>query len=102
MSECIETGKDGNALSLLDVICASDDLFENLSTKETHSHLYATMARAMTKRERLILTLRYGLGGTQPKAQREIAKMLGISRSYVSRLEKKALEKLHCEMKSSF
>ncbi|MFI3312756.1 MAG: RNA polymerase sporulation sigma factor SigK [Eubacteriales bacterium] len=98
LSECIETGKDGNALSLLDVICASDDLFENLSTKEAHGQLYETMARIMTKREKLILTLRYGLGETQSHAQREIAQLLGISRSYVSRLEKKALEKLRREL----
>ena len=94
LSECIETGKDANALSLMDVICADEDLFENLSTKEMNRQLYDAMARALTPRERTILILRYGLGGRDALTQREIAAKCGISRSYVSRIEKKALKSL--------
>lgn len=94
LSECIETGKDGNALSLMDVICAEDDLFDNLSTRELYGKLYEVMERTLTDREKMIITLRYGLGERAPKTQREIADQCGISRSYVSRIEKKALSKL--------
>ena len=94
LSECIETGKDANALSLMDVICTDEDLFENLSAKEMNRQLYDAMARALTPRERTILILRYGLGGRDALTQREIAAKCGISRSYVSRIEKKALKNL--------
>ena len=94
LSECIETGKDANALSLMDVICTDEDLFENLSAKEMNRQLYDAMARALTPRERTILILRYGLGGRDALTQREIAVKCGISRSYVSRIEKKALKNL--------
>ncbi len=94
LSECIETGKDGNALSLMDVICSDEDLFDDLSTRETYQRLHEAMDTVLTDRERRILRLRYGLGGHPPKTQREIADQCGISRSYVSRIEKKALAKL--------
>ena len=94
LSECIETGKDANALSLLDVICSDEDLFENLSMKEMNGRLYEAMERALTPRERNVIILRYGLGGREPLTQREIAAQCGISRSYVSRIEKKALKSL--------
>ena len=94
LSEYIETGKDGAALSLMEVICSEEDLFDDLSTKELHTKLHAAMARCLTEREREILSLRYGVGGNPPLPQREVAKHCGISRSYVSRIEKKALQKL--------
>ena len=94
LSDCIETGKDGNALSLMDVICTEDDLFDHLSARETYAKLYEAMDRVLTDREKKIIQLRYGLGDRAPKTQREIADQCGISRSYVSRIEKKALEKL--------
>lgn len=94
LSDYIETGKDGNALSLMDVICVEDDLFDNLSARENHKRLYELIGRCLTKREQKILRLRYGLGDRKPKTQREVAAMCGISRSYVSRIEKKALQKL--------
>ncbi len=99
LSEYIETGKDGNSLSLMDVICAEDDLFDNLSARETYTRLYQAIERVLTPREREILTLRYGLGGRAPRTQREIAAQLGISRSYVSRIEKKALNRLEAEFR---
>ena len=94
LSDCIETGRDGNALSLLDTICSEEDLFEELSTCELHGQLRALVERILTPREKLVVTLRYGLDGNAPLTQREIAAQCGISRSYVSRIEKKALKTL--------
>ncbi len=94
LSEYIETGKDGNALSLMEVVCSDDDLFDDLSTREMHAKLRRAMEQCLTQRERQIVTMRYGMDGRKPLTQREIAGMCGISRSYVSRIEKKALEKL--------
>lgn len=94
LSECIETGRDGTALSLMDVICSDEDLFDDLSTRELYGRLYEAVDTVLTPREREILTWRYGLGGRRPETQREIAARCGISRSYVSRIEKKALGKL--------
>ena len=97
LSDYIETGKDGNALSLMDVVCSDEDLFDNINAKEMYQRLYAAMDRVLTDRERKVLRMRYGLGGQVPKTQREIAAQCGISRSYVSRIEKKALQKLEAE-----
>ena len=94
LSDCIETGRDGNALSLLDTICSEEDLFEELSTRELHGQLRVLVERILTPREKLVVTLRYGLDGNAPLTQREIAAQCGISRSYVSRIEKKALKTL--------
>lgn len=94
LSDCIETGKDGTMLSLMDVICDEEDLFDRVSTREMTGRLRLAMEKTLTDRERRVLTLRYGLFGCQALPQREVAKACGISRSYVSRIEKKAMEKL--------
>ena len=94
LTDCIETGKDGNALSLMDVLCSDEDLFEDLSTRQTYKKLYEVMDEVLSERERMVVTLRYGLGDRTPLTQREIAAKCGISRSYVSRIEKKALAAL--------
>ena len=94
LSDSIDTDREGNSLSLMDVICAPDDMFESVSVRETCSQLRAYIATALTPRETRIITMRYGLDNTEPKTQREVAASCGISRSYVSRLEKKALDKL--------
>ena len=94
LSEIIETGKDGNALSLMDVVCSDEDLFEQMSDKEIYARLYQMVDSRLTERERHIIVLRYGLANQRPLTQREIAAQCGISRSYVSRIEKKALQKL--------
>ena len=83
LSEYIETGKDGNALSLMEVVCSDEDLFEDLSTREMHEKLRRAMVSCLDDREREILSLRYGVGGRQPQTQREVARQCGISRSYV-------------------
>ena len=99
LSETIETGKDGSALSLMDVICSEEDLFENFSAKELRGQLREAMQRVLTERERKILTLRYGLDGDEALTQGETAQLCGISRSYVSRIEKKAMSKLEQELR---
>lgn len=100
LSEYIETGKEGNALSLMDVLCSDEDLFERLSDREIHGQLYQLLQSCLTERERKIIILRYGLGGVQPRTQREVATMCNISRSYVSRIEKKALKKLQMALEN--
>ena len=94
LSDYIETGTDGAALSLMDVVCDDADLLEQVSTRESVRKLRRAMEKSLTDQERLVIRLRYGLDGDAPKRQREVAAVTGISRSYVSRIEKKALEKL--------
>jgi RNA polymerase sporulation-specific sigma factor len=98
LSDYIETGKDGNALSLIDVLCSDEDLFEQLSDKEIYGKLYEKIDACLSPRERKIIVLRYGIGNRKPLTQREIAQLCNISRSYVSRIEKKALQKLESEL----
>ena len=94
LSESIDTDRDGNNLSLIDVISTDGDMLEGISSEETHKQLRSYVAAALSERELKIISMRYGLGGLQPQTQREVASKCGISRSYVSRIEKKALEKL--------
>lgn len=94
LSDYIETGKDGGALSLMDVVCSEEDLFEDFSNRELYEGLYTAVSSILDERERKIINARYGLEGNPPLTQRETASLLGISRSYVSRIEKKALQKL--------
>jgi RNA polymerase sporulation-specific sigma factor len=94
LSDSIDTDKDGNSLSLMEVISVEDDMLDNLSARETCTQLSRYISQALTRREAEIVGMRYGLDNQPPKTQREIASMCGISRSYVSRIEKKALEKL--------
>ena len=94
LSDYIETGKDGAALSLMDVICSDEDLFEQMSDKEIYARLYEKIDACLDGRERQIILQRYGIGNRRPLTQREVAQRTGISRSYVSRIEKRALEKL--------
>ena len=94
LSDCIETGTDGASLSLMDVVAEDCDLLEQVSTRETVVALRRAVEECLTEQEREVVMLRYGLGGGAPLRQREVAERTGISRSYVSRIEKKALEKL--------
>lgn len=94
LSDYIETGSDGAALSLMDVVAEEDDLLETVSTRQRITQVRVAVAEILDDRERQVIILRYGLGGCTPQRQREVAKTLGISRSYVSRIEKRALEKL--------
>ncbi len=90
LSEQIETGADGAALSLMDVISDDVDLLESLSSRERLGQVRKAVAR-LPPQEKQVIFLRYGLDGNPPRRQREVAQGLGISRSYVSRIEKRAL-----------
>lgn len=94
MSEPIESDSDGDALTLMDVICSDDNLFDDIDLKIKCEKLYKYLNEMEKGREYEILVMRYGLGGEKPLTQREIAKKLKISRSYVSRIEKKAIDRL--------
>ena len=94
LSDYIETGADGADLVLMDVVSDDTDLMERVNDRQQMKKLCAAVDAVLTERERLVIVLRYGLGGGEPLRQREVAKVTGISRSYVSRIEKKALEKL--------
>ena len=94
ISDPIDTDKDGNALTLIDIIADNSDIVEELDKKMKLQKLQTLLPHSLTPRENKIIELRYGLGGKKELTQREIAKKMGISRSYVSRIEKSALEKL--------
>ena len=94
LSDYIETGADGAALSLMDVVAEDGDLLEKISTREQLRQLRYAIETALTDQEREVVQLRYGLTGQLPMRQREVAEATGISRSYISRIEKKALQKL--------
>ena len=98
LSDYIETGADGAALSLMDVVAEEEDLLETVSRREGVRAVCDAVRDRLTPQERLVIELRYGLGGGAPLRQREVAEKTGISRSYVSRIEKRALEKLRQAM----
>ena len=94
MSDYIETGADGAPLALMDVVAEDCDLLEQICSREMAAQLRCAIEECLTSQEKQVIVLRYGLDGQPPKRQREVAQITGISRSYVSRIEKKALEKL--------
>lgn len=94
LSDYIDTGSDGAALSLMDVVGDGPDLLEEMATAEQVGQLRKAVELCLTEQERQVIVLRYGLGGGSPCRQREVAQRCGVSRSYVSRIEKRALEKL--------
>ena len=98
LSDYIETGADGAPLELMDVVGEDTDLFEQVTARESVWELRRAVEDCLTDQERLVIRLRYGLGGDPPQKQREVAKRTGISRSYVSRIEKRALQKLRREL----
>ena len=99
LSDYIETGADGAALSLMDVVAEEEDLLEKVSNREAIRALCGAVNRVLTAQEKQVIVLRYGLEGGAPMRQREVAERTGISRSYVSRIEKRALEKLKAALK---
>jgi RNA polymerase sporulation-specific sigma factor len=94
ISEAIDTDRDGNPLTYEDIIASDENLAEELDRRMLACRALAFANSILTQRERQIVFLRYGIGGNPPLTQKETACRLGISRSYVSRLEKAALEKL--------
>jgi RNA polymerase sporulation-specific sigma factor len=98
MYDTIDVDREGNPLTYMDVIAADENMTEEIDTMICSRRAVELVDRVLEERERQIIRLRFGLGGKEPMAQREVAELLGISRSYVSRLEKGALEKLRCAM----
>ena len=94
INETIDVDRDGNPLTYIDVVCCDEDIAEEIDRKITTEKMLIYVDKLLSPRERQIIMMRYGIGGISPMTQREIAQMLNISRSYVSRLEKSALEKL--------
>ena len=94
INETIDIDKDGNPLTYLDIISVEDTTCEDIELKMHVEKIKNLVEQVLTGREKEIIILRYGLCGYEPKTQREVAKHLNISRSYVSRIEKSALEKL--------
>ena len=98
LSDYIETGTDGAELSLMDVVSEDVDLLEQITTQENVQLLRNLIKTCLTEQEQQVLTMRYGLDGNPSRRQREVAVACGISRSYVSRIEKRALEKLKSKL----
>lgn len=94
LSETIDVDKDGNSLTYMDIICAPDTIAEDLDLKVMSEKVRRIIMTALDPREKQIIVYRYGLDGDEPMTQRELAAKLKISRSYVSRIEKSALEKI--------
>ncbi len=94
LNETIDIDKDGNPLTYIDVISSDESITGEIERKISSQKALRFVNTLLDERERQIITMRYGLGGKEPMTQREVALLLGISRSYVSRIEKTALEKL--------
>lgn len=98
LSDVLDTDGEGNSLSLMDVLSQEDDMTERIGELELCGKLRGLIDSVLTEREARIIILRYGIDGSIPMTQRETAQVCKISRSYVSRLEKKALEKLRASL----
>ena len=94
LSDYIETETDGAALSLMDVVGEDEDLSEQIGNREQLRQVRKLVETCLTEQEKQVIAMRYGLDDRPPQRQREVANAIGISRSYVSRIEKRALEKL--------
>ena len=94
INETIDVDRDGNPLTYMDVINCEDSVTDEIDLKMQTSRAITYVNTVLNERERQIIVMRYGLGNVKPKTQKDVAGLLGISRSYVSRIEKGALEKL--------
>lgn len=101
LNEAIDADKDGNPLTLLDIMSVDDNILDNLDTKLNSKKLGQFISEELEPREKKIILMRYGLGGKEPMTQKKVAKVLNISRSYVSRIETKALKKLRRRFETS-
>ena len=101
LNETIDTDKDGNPLTLMDIMKVDDNILDELDMKLNSKKLGQYITEELNSREKTVIILRYGLNGKKPMTQKEIAKMLNISRSYVSRIETKALKALRKRFESS-
>lgn len=98
INETIDVDRDGNPLTYIDVISAPDTIAEDLDRKTHIEKIYSLISKKLTGRERHIIVMRFGLDGNAPMTQKDVAEKLGISRSYVSRIEKAAIEKIKHEL----
>lgn len=98
INETIDTDRDGNPLTYIDIIKCEDTIADDLDMKIKLSKAADYIMNCLGTREKRIIILRYGLAGDRAYTQREVAEKLGISRSYVSRIEKYALEKLRASL----
>ena len=94
LDEAIDSDKDGNPLTLMDIMSVDDNIIDELDFKLNSQKLSKYIDEELTEREKNIIILRYGLNGKEPMTQKNVAKLLNISRSYVSRIETKALKTL--------
>ena len=94
LSDAVDVDKDGNPLTYMDILSVDDDIIDEIDLRIRSAKLYKAISEKLDDRERTVITLRYGLNGGRCYTQREVAERLGISRSYVSRIEKVALEKI--------
>ena len=101
LSDALDVDGDGSGLSIMDVVAQEDDMAERIGNAELCQELLRSIETSLTKREARIIRLRNGLDGAAPMTQKETAQLCGISRSYVSRIEKKALEKLRMSLGES-
>ena len=101
LNEAIDTDKDGNPLSIIDVLSVDDDILDTLNNKLNKSKLADYIRSELDKREQQVIILRYGLDNNKPLTQREVANILGVSRSYISRIETKALKTLRRKYEKS-
>ena len=92
MSETVDTDRDGNPLTYMDIIKIDDTVADDIDVRWKITKMISFIKEQLSERERQILVMRYGLGDTPPLTQRETAEKLGISRSYISRLDKNALQ----------
>ena len=95
INDMIDVDKDGNPLTYMDIISVDDTIAEDIFIKMSSSRALKAVNKILDEREKRVIILRYGLSNRPPLTQREIAKLMGISRSYVSRIEKSALEKIN-------
>ena len=100
LSESQDGEDDTGSLRLLDLIAVEDERLHQVEMSDRYEQLYHCLRTRLEPREREVIILRYGLDGGEPLPQREIAKKLGISRSYISRIEKKALAKLSAALRA--
>lgn len=98
LGETIDVDRDGNPLTYSDILCSDENVSEEIGQSLRVEKLKSILPSTLDSREMQIITLRYGLGGAAPMTQRDIARQMDISRSYVSRIEKGALEKLRRRM----